>query len=105
MDMVKNTGGANPMDAVLDGAAIRTRDELHDALITSLALPEWYGRNLDALHDCLTEIGRETRLVIRNLAALRQTLGAYGDVFLQVLRDSAEENPAFRMELEEQEEI
>lgn len=84
----------------LDGAAVHTRDELHDALSAALSLPEWYGRNLDALHDCLTEIGAETRLVIRNPEALREHLGAYADRFLLVLRDSAEENPAFRADIE-----
>ena len=32
------------------------KEVLHDVLIRELELPEWYGRNLDALHDCLTEL-------------------------------------------------
>ena len=32
------------------------KEVLHDVLAEELQLPEWYGRNLDALHDCLTEL-------------------------------------------------
>ena len=48
--------------AVLDGDAISTREELHAALARELALPDWYGGNLDALYDCLTDLGEETVL-------------------------------------------
>ena len=42
--------------ARLDGARVRTVDDLHDALAVSLALPAHYGRNLDALHDCVADL-------------------------------------------------
>ena len=76
------------MEAVLDCAEIRTRNDLHDALMTLLPLPEWYGRNLDALHDCLTDPGPEISLRILHENALRDALGSYADAFFQVLRDS-----------------
>lgn len=39
---------------VLDLAAITTEAALHDALARGLKLPAHYGRNRDALWDCLT---------------------------------------------------
>ncbi len=39
---------------VLDFAAIKDEAALHDALARGLRLPAQYGRNLDALWDCLT---------------------------------------------------
>lgn len=39
---------------VLDFATIRDEAALHDALAKGLRLPPHYGRNLDALWDCLT---------------------------------------------------
>ena len=33
-----------------------TEAAAHDELATTLALPDYYGRNLDALNDCLSEI-------------------------------------------------
>ncbi len=38
----------------LDGAAYATPCALHDALQTMLHLPIYYGRNADALADCLS---------------------------------------------------
>ena len=35
----------------LDGEKITNRQTLHDTLSSSLDLPEWSGRNLDALYD------------------------------------------------------
>ena len=38
----------------LDGARLRTREEAFPYLRERLALPEWFGNNLDALYDALT---------------------------------------------------
>ena len=79
---------------VIDGAAIRDREGLHGLLAERLDLPAWYGRNLDALHDCLTDL-REVTVVLRNAGAMTAALKDYGDKVLRVFRDSAEENPGF----------
>lgn len=76
--------------AIIDGAAITTISGLHDALSEALAFPDWYGRNLDALHDCLTDICGEIEIV--NAAALESSLGNYFSRFMRVLKDAAEEN-------------
>ena len=39
------------------------KEALHDVLARELELPEWYGRNLDALYDCLTEL-KDVELVL-----------------------------------------
>ena len=36
-------------EIVLDGLELRSLAEVHDRFAQALALPEWYGRNLDAL--------------------------------------------------------
>lgn len=38
--------------------------EGHDYLKKSLNFPDYYGKNLDALYDCLTEISVETEICI-----------------------------------------
>lgn len=83
------------MRFVLDGGNIGSRQALHQTLAAGLHLPEWYGGNLDALHDCLTETGEPTELVIRNGTALAAALGGYTDALRRVLTDCAAENPAF----------
>ena len=84
--------------AVLDGEAISTREELHDALTRELALPAWYGRNLDALHDCLTELGEETLLRVTHRAALEEKLGPTVRGLWRVLKDAEAENPWLQVE-------
>ena len=41
---------------VIDGEAFLSRERMHDELALKLGLPGWYGRNLDALLDCLSSI-------------------------------------------------
>ncbi|MDC0657167.1 barstar family protein [Leisingera sp. SS27] len=36
-----------------DISACRTADEVYDVLLAVLEAPDWHGRNLDALWDCL----------------------------------------------------
>jgi len=42
------------MKVILDFAVINDEAALHDTLARALKLPAHYGRNLDALWDCLT---------------------------------------------------
>ncbi len=84
------------MYALIDGAAIRSRDELHDALARQLSLPDWYGRNLDALYDCLTDLHEDTELRLVHADELFASLGVYADVLQTMLRDACEENPRLR---------
>ena len=83
---------------ILDGARIRDRDGLHDLLSERLHLPAWYGRNLDALYDCLTDL-TEVTVFLRNAGAMTGALGDYGDKVLRVFRDAAAENPGFGFEI------
>ena len=48
----------------LDIERMRSLPMLHKYLHTALALPEYYGANLDALYECLTEIAEPTELVV-----------------------------------------
>lgn len=45
----------------LDGNLINERG--HDYLMEALNLPDYYGKNLDALYDCLCEIECEIELI------------------------------------------
>ena len=71
---------------------INTKDELHDLLKESLDLPDYYGRNLDALHDCLTDIGEDTVIGLFE-SGKQQLIDSYVDLLKRVLRDAEEENP------------
>lgn len=77
---------------ILDGETIETREQLHETLQREMELPEWYGKNLDALYDCLTDSHEPISIEIRNREALTEHLGRYAKALEQVIRDAAEEN-------------
>ena len=56
------------------------------AIGAELGFPDYYGKNLDALHDCLGDLDRPTALVIH----VPVELGHYGQAMLEVLTDRAE---------------
>lgn len=79
--------------AIIDGSAVTSMAEVHRLLAEQLAFPQWYGNNLDALHDCLTELAEETHIEILSPERLAETLGSGYVRLCRVLTDSAEENP------------
>lgn len=81
------------MDICLNGAQMRTRSEVHEHLQTQLRLPEYYGRNLDALYDCLTERSEETRILLSDFSLCREALDKYADALLSTLYHAALHNP------------
>ena len=40
---------------IIELEGVDSRKELHERIAQVLPLPDWYGRNLDALYDMLTE--------------------------------------------------
>ena len=81
---------------ILDGEKIKDREMLHNILAEDLSLPAWYGRNLDALYDCLTDMTVETEIRIRNENALTEHLGTYAAAVKKVFSAAAEENHRIR---------
>lgn len=76
----------------LDGARIRSNAQIHDVFAAELALDEDYGRNLDALHDMLTDRVEPLGIVIVNEAQLREHLGRRANGFFRLLRDLQADN-------------
>ena len=68
----------------LDGAKMTTKRDTHLYLARTLRFPVYYGRNLDALHDCLTEFLSGSIIILRNESAMLDSLGEYGESLLQV---------------------
>ena len=76
----------------LDGAQLQNRKEAMELLGQALALPKWWGRNLDALYDCLTDLAEETEIRFRNEQALAEHLGNYAGALKKVICTAVEEN-------------
>lgn len=81
---------------ILDAACMTQRAEAHAYLKAALSLPAHYGENLDALYDCLTDLG-ETEIHFVNLECAGQS---YFAKLLPVFREAEEENPRLRISYE-----
>ena len=76
----------------LSGNKMTSREVLHTYLAKKLALPDYYGKNLDALHDCLCERSTPLHITVTYVNRLKEYLGNYGETLLQVLQDVTKEN-------------
>ena len=72
----------------LDGKLINENG--HDYLAEALNFPDYYGKNLDALYDCLTEISCEIELV---------NAGAVDKDIIDTFKDAAGENELLKLKM------
>ena len=85
---------------LLDTAAVTSIRDLHSLLKEAFSFPSWYGNNLDALFDCLTDLGEETVLTLLGTEHLAQSLGPRWSAFADTLSDAAAQNPRFTFSLQ-----
>lgn len=78
--------------AAISCREIDSRAALHSALRDALSLPEYYGNNLDALSDCLTDLSEDMLFIVRDFSFLEETLGEYARRFRLVLQNCAADN-------------
>ena len=71
---------------ILDCENMTDREKAHEYIADVLEFPDYYGRNLDALFDCLTEMG-ECSILFINLEAL-DMLGEYSGAMLAVFEEA-----------------
>ena len=80
-------------EITLDGLELQSMEEVHGLFARALDLPEWYGRNLDALFDCLTDAHEPVTVRLLHKDELRERLGRRGGALIRLLRRAAEESP------------
>ena len=73
----------------LDGLEMTDRQRTHDYLASQLGFPAYYGRNLDALYDLLTEGQEELEIRLCHVEEMKAQLGPYGVKLIQTLLDAA----------------
>lgn len=81
----------------IDCNGIADKTGFHTAVAKALDFPEYYGKNLDALHDCLTEIFTDTQVLFENWHLLEDALGHYTAAIQWAMTHAAEENPCIQV--------
>ena len=79
----------------IDLTGVENRTELHDRIEQALLVPKWYGRNLDALYDVLTEpsFGGDCLICFTGCAGFGEKMPRYMEAMRQVCSAASEENP------------
>ena len=81
------------MRVILDGRQMTDRTSAHAHLKQQLRLPDYYGCNLDALYDLLTERAVPLHILLTHSQAMQTALGRYGQSLCRTLQDAAGRNP------------
>ena len=83
------------MELILDAAWFGNAEQVHNYLANALQFPAWYGRNLDALYDCLTDCRTDTRICLKNFS---ESGGLYR--IARVIQQAAKENEYLKVMVE-----
>ena len=85
---------------VIDLAGVTARKELHERIDVDLALPEWFGQNLDALYDVLTEpcFGGNCLVLFIDCAGFSESMPRYYAAMQQMCKAAADVNPGLTVE-------
>lgn len=75
------------MKLILDGKKMISREGTHAYLQEVFGFPAHYGKNLDALYDCLTELDA-VEVELLHGEEMKAALGKYGEQLLRVFRDA-----------------
>ena len=71
----------------LDGETIDSPAALHGAFAEALGVPAYTGKNLDALHDAITDLAEPVGVIAVNCDRLKTALGRRWKPFLRLMED------------------
>jgi len=87
------------MQVLIDGRKITDKAMLHAYLKEQCQFPDYYGNNLDALYDVLTDRAETLEICIEYAEELKERLCGYGEAFIETLLDAAAENEHITVEI------
>ena len=82
-------------EVLINCEKLRSRKVLHDHLEAELSLPDYYGRNIDSLHDILASHNHTDPVTIRMINREKESTRMVHmyDALSEMLRNLHEENP------------
>ena len=96
-DLRRAAASSNQTFLHADCTAARDKPAVMQALMDAFPLPSWFGRNLDALYDCVTDLEPDARadkpgfvIVLENLPDTEEFDRESRNRLLDVFRDAAD---------------
>jgi len=77
------------MQVIIDGRKMTDKQTLHAYLKEQCKFPDYYGNNLDALYDVLTDRQEPLEIRLEYAQELKEILCGYGEAFIETLEDAA----------------
>lgn len=87
------------MQVIIDGRTIKDKQTLHAYLKEQCKFPDYYGNNLDALYDVLTDRTEFLEIKLEHAEELKEILCGYGEAFLETLEDAAASCSNFKVDI------
>ena len=84
------------MSMTIDGRTLPTCAAFHRTIADTLHFPAYYGKNLDALYDVLTDFA-DTEIVFENTSAVLENLGDYGEKMLRCFSDAGKDSSMLKV--------
>lgn len=81
---------------ILDAKKMAEKEKMHEYFAKKFDLPEYYGKNLDALFDCLCEINEPMLIRLKNEKFLDDSAK---ESLTRLFRDVCNENELVKFEL------
>ncbi len=81
----------------IEGNLLNEKKAAHRYIAGQLNFPDYYGNNLDALADCLSEMSYNNTIVISHSSCIEENLGAYGESLLEVFDEQSRQPYSFKL--------
>ena len=76
---------------VLEGKKMTSKQQAHAYIAETMSFPEYYGSNLDALADCLSDMPKGTTVILIDDDDMRKNMGHYADSIIDVFQSVSDE--------------
>ena len=85
---------------ILNGSKIKNMETFHEQIAVALDFPDYYGKNMDALWDCLTgHIDTEIELIWENHINFKNHALNDFNKIIDIFKELREESPEFILTL------
>ena len=84
---------------IIDGIEMTSVEKVHEFLKDALDFPDYYGENLAALWDMLTDIVDPIEICVINKDKFREHLGSSADAFIDVFKRAQSEYGCVRLKI------